>query len=60
MTFDEMLQKVLEIFPNAQADEDNEGQLVIYTDRQVNKDGNVVQFVSLEDEIPDDDDEIVT
>jgi hypothetical protein len=31
MTFDEMLKKVLEIFPNAVAEEDESGELVIST-----------------------------
>ena len=32
MTIDEMKQKVREIFPNAQFEYDNDGQLLIYTD----------------------------
>ena len=32
MTVNEMIQKVREIFPNAQFEYDNDGQLLIYTD----------------------------
>jgi hypothetical protein len=35
MTFDEMLHKVLALFPGAEALEDNDGQLVIYTGMRV-------------------------
>lgn len=31
MTYNEMYNKILEIFPKAQVGQDNEGQLVIYT-----------------------------
>lgn len=32
MTFDELCSKILKILPNATFDQDNEGQLIIYTD----------------------------
>ena len=32
MTINEMMQKVREIFPDAQFEYDNDGQLIIYTD----------------------------
>ena len=32
MTFDELYEKVLEILPRASFGEDNDGQLIIYTD----------------------------
>lgn len=35
MKFDDWLRQVLEILPNAEVGEDNEGQLVIYTDLKV-------------------------
>lgn len=44
MTFDDLMRKVLDIFPNATLDEDNYGQIVIYTDLMETKDGEVVPF----------------
>lgn len=32
MTFDQLMTQVLAIIPNAQFDEDNFGQIIIYTD----------------------------
>lgn len=34
MHFDDILKAVLEIFPNAELGEDNEGQLIVHTDLQ--------------------------
>ena len=43
MTFDKFMDKVLDAFPEAYVDEDNEGQLVIYTN--LKKEGEqVVKF----------------
>lgn len=33
-TFNEFMEKMLTAFPNAQVGEDNDGQLIIYTDLQ--------------------------
>lgn len=43
MTFDEFMAKMLEAFPEATVEEDNEGQLVIYTNLIMNGD-RVIQF----------------
>ena len=32
MTFDEFMTKVLEAFPDSEVEQDNEGQLIVYTD----------------------------
>lgn len=42
MTQDEMLAKVLEIFPDAEVSEDNYCQVVIYTACEIDDDGYVV------------------
>lgn len=43
--FDELLQDILEIMPNATVGEDQEGQLVIYTNlRIVSSDGHLAEF----------------
>ena len=34
MHFDDIMKAILEIFPNAELGEDNEGQLIVYTDLQ--------------------------
>ena len=36
MTFDELYRAILEVLPAAQLDEDNEGQIVVYTDLMIN------------------------
>ncbi len=35
MTFDEFMEKMLSVFPDAEAGQDNDGQLVIYTGLQI-------------------------
>ena len=43
--FDELLRDILEILPNATVGEDNEGQLVIYTNlKVVSSDGHLVDM----------------
>lgn len=53
-TFDELQRKIMEILPQAQLDEDNYGQIVIYTDMKtiVDEQGRhvVVPFVNEEEE----------
>jgi len=44
MDFNEMYRAILEIFPGAQCEEDNDGQLVIYTDMRVDEDNQVIPF----------------
>lgn len=43
MTFDEFMKKVLEAFPEAMVGEDNDGQLIIYTNLH-EWNGSVVTF----------------
>lgn len=40
-SFDSLVRKVLEILPNAVLDHDNEGQIIIYTDLQLDSADNV-------------------
>ena len=35
MDYDEMVKKILEIFPNAEIGEDDEGQMIVYTDLKI-------------------------
>ena len=44
MTFDELYRKILEILPDAEMGEDNEGQVVIYTGMVVSKDSHMIPF----------------
>lgn len=44
MNFDELYSIVLGIFPNASIGEDNDGQLVIYTDMMLGKNDEVIPF----------------
>ncbi len=48
MTYDELMAAILTILPHATAGEDNDGQLVIYTDMRLDGD-NVVEFEECED-----------
>ena len=41
-TFDDLIRVVLGIFPNAQLEEDNDGQIIIYTDLAEASDGSLV------------------
>jgi len=51
MTTDELLRTILAILPGASIDEDFEGQLVIYTDKMEDVNGQLKNF-----EIPEDTD----
>lgn len=42
MNFDEFYSRVLEIMPGAEVGEDNEGQLIIYTNFALNENDEVV------------------
>ena len=44
MTFDDLMRRVLAIIPDATLDEDNEGQIVIYTGLEEDARGNIRQF----------------
>ena len=53
MTFDELRTAILEVLPGAQLDEDNEGQIVVYTDLMIDPTASsrqVVPFVEEEDQ----------
>ncbi len=53
MTFNELRFAIEELLPGAQLDEDNEGQIVVYTDRMIDPTTNsrqVVPFVEEEDQ----------
>lgn len=41
MTENEAISKLLEIFPNMTLGEDNDGQLIVYTDTRIDADGNI-------------------
>lgn len=44
MTFDDLMRKVLAILPDAQLEEDNDGQIVIYTGMRERDNGIVVKY----------------
>lgn len=46
MTENEMIAKLLEIFPNMSIGEDNDGQLIVYTDMQLSADSQVEPFAA--------------
>ena len=55
MTFNELRLAIEELLPGAQLDEDNEGQIVVYTDLMIDastrcRDSEVVPFVEEEDQ----------
>ena len=53
MTFDELRFAIEELLPGAQLDEDNEGQIVVYTDLMIDpttSPSQVVSFVEEEDQ----------
>jgi len=55
VTFDELHKAILEVCPSAQLDEDNEGQIVVYTDMMIATNvgpdaGALVPYVSTDDE----------
>jgi hypothetical protein len=55
MTFNELRFAIEELLPGAQLDEDNEGQIVVYTDLMIDastrcRDSEVVPFVEEEDQ----------
>lgn len=44
MTYADLVKKVTEILPNATFGEDNDGQLLIYTDVSEQKNGELIPF----------------
>jgi len=42
MTFDELMRAILNILPNAQSGDDNDGQIVIYTNKKFDSDGETL------------------
>ena len=49
-TFDDLMRAVLAILPSAQLDEDNYGQIIIYTDLTEKSDGTLEGFEYEENE----------
>jgi len=49
-TFDDLMRAVLAILPGAQLEEDNYGQIIIYTDLAETSDGMLVDFDPEEDD----------
>jgi len=43
-TFEDMMKAVLAIFPNAQLEQDNYGQVIVYTDLSLDSNDNVVPY----------------
>lgn len=52
MTLDELIKKIVAIIPNAEFDEDNDGQIVIYTSLEEDARGNLREYEG-EVEYPD-------
>ena len=48
MTFDDLYREILKILPEATTGEDNEGQLIIYTDRMIDPHGDGEKLMSFE------------
>lgn len=44
-TTDDLLRVLLTILPGATIDEDNEGQIIVYTDKMEDANGNLKDFV---------------
>ena len=44
MKFNKAVTEVLRVFPNATFDEDNNGQVIIYTDTRLDPRDNLVEF----------------
>ena len=44
MKFNKVVTEVLKVFPNATFDEDNDGQVIIYTDKRLNAQDKLVDF----------------
>lgn len=49
-TTDDLLRALLAILPGATIDEDNEGQIIVYTDKMEDGEGNLKDFVYEEEE----------
>lgn len=44
MTFDELMRALLTVCPGGSVGEDNQGQVIFYTDLKLEKDGTLKQF----------------
>ena len=44
MKFNKAVTEVLRVFPNATFDQDNDGQVIIYTDTRLDSKDNLVEF----------------
>jgi len=42
--FNKAVTEVLRVFPNATFDEDNDGQVIIYTDKRLDSKENLIDF----------------
>ncbi len=49
MTFDDLLRKILNILPDAQIEEDNDGQMIIYTGKKLENE-SVVDWEPIDDD----------
>ena len=57
MTFDELYRAILEVLPAAQLDEDQDGQIIVYTDLMIDestrcRDNEVVPYEDSDEEVP--------
>ena len=48
LTREEMERRIRKVLPGASFDEDNDGQIVIYTDKMDGEDGKLIDFVAPE------------
>lgn len=44
-SFNDMARKILAVFPDATFGEDNEGQLIVYTDMRVDSNDQICPFI---------------
>lgn len=47
MTYEELEKKVLDLFPEAEIDEGFDGQIIIYTNLQIDPEGDGEELISL-------------
>jgi len=49
MTFDDLYRAIRTLLPEATMEEDNEGQLIVYTDRMIDPHGDGEKLISFTD-----------